>query len=155
MIEHDPFTLFHKDTCAELSHTYQTSVLASIEVMQSRGFDQLPVTSTQTNKLVGLVTLGNLLAKVASSRVQLTDTVGKVMFNFNQQNKFTEITVDTPLESLSKFFENHSNAVVTEKGADGGLVVKHVVTKVDLLAWLVRRTKGVEGLGIDGFNGER
>ncbi|KAJ3036446.1 hypothetical protein HDV00_002729 [Rhizophlyctis rosea] len=129
-----------------------TSCTEAVEIMQSRGFDQLPVTSS--HKLAGLVTLGNLLAKVASNRVHLTDSVDKAMFHFNQLNKFTEITVDTPLESLSKFFENNSSAIVTEN-VGGELQVKHVVTKVDLLAWLVKRSKGTEKLGVDGFNGTR
>ncbi|KNC99634.1 cystathionine beta-synthase [Spizellomyces punctatus DAOM BR117] len=106
------------------------------EIMQSRGFDQLPVTSSTSTRLVGLVTLGNLLAKVASGRAGLDDTINRAIFRFDKNKKFTEITVDTPLEKLSKFFEAHSAAVVTD-ASKGYLSVRHVVTKVDLLGFLV------------------
>ncbi|KAL3419246.1 cystathionine beta-synthase [Phlyctema vagabunda] len=56
--------------------------------------------------------------------------------------KFVQITMDTPLSALSKFFEWNSAAVVTEKSGDGGLSKPvAVVTKVDLLAFLVKETK--------------
>lgn len=37
----------------------------AIALMESNGFDQLPVTAKGSTKLVGLVTLGNVLAQVA------------------------------------------------------------------------------------------
>ncbi|KAJ3297068.1 hypothetical protein HK104_000877 [Borealophlyctis nickersoniae] len=132
-----------------------TTCKEAAEIMQSKGFDQLPITSTKSSKLCGLVTLGNLLAKVASGRVGLTEPVEHATFNFNQKRKFTEITVDTPLESLSRFFENNSAAIVTEK-VNGELQVRHVVTKVDLLAYLVKHSSAaVSNLGADGLNGAR
>ncbi|KAJ3176811.1 hypothetical protein HDU85_006521 [Gaertneriomyces sp. JEL0708] len=115
-----------------------TTCREATSIMESRGFDQLPVTSGKTNKLVGLVTLGNLLAKVASGRVDIDGPVSKAMFCFQQNKKYTEITHDTPLESLSEFFEKNSSAVVTER-VGGELQVQHVVTKVDLLSFLMKR----------------
>jgi cystathionine beta-synthase len=62
-----------------------------------------------------------------------------------KKRKFVEITMDTPLAALSKFLEWNSAAVVTEKVAgseDGtGKTGKPVavVTKVDLLTWMVRK----------------
>ena len=41
------------------------------------------------------------------------------------------------MENLIKFFETHSSAVVTERNG-ALLTVKHIVTKVDLLAYLVK-----------------
>ncbi|KAL8943495.1 MAG: hypothetical protein Q9216_001030 [Gyalolechia sp. 2 TL-2023] len=60
-----------------------------------------------------------------------------------QKRKFVEITLDTPLKALSRFFEWNSAAVVTEKGGEGEGSMKPVavVTKVDLLTWLVRQGK--------------
>jgi cystathionine beta-synthase len=59
------------------------------------------------------------------------------------KRKFVEITLDTPLSALSKFFEWNSAAVVTEEGGieSGGLPKPvAVVTKVDLLSWMVKQT---------------
>ena len=49
-----------------------------------------------------------------------------------------EITMNTPLTELSKFFEWNSAAVVTER-VDGEPRAIAVVTKVDLLTWMVRQ----------------
>ncbi|KAI8809653.1 tryptophan synthase beta subunit-like PLP-dependent enzyme [Cladochytrium replicatum] len=113
-----------------------TTVKEAIDILQAKGFDQLPVTASASSKqLVGLVTLGNLLAKIQSRRIQITDVLKDgPMFTF-KRTKFVEITEDTPLDSLTKFFDKHSFAVVTEKG---DVAVKHVVTKVDILAHLVK-----------------
>jgi cystathionine beta-synthase len=107
--------------------------------MQAQGFDQLPVTKLNSGKLVGLVTLGNLLAKTASHRAHLNDPVSVCSFHFKMNQKYQEITLSTPLASLSKFFEKNSSAVVTEREGDEHKVL-HVVTKVDLLAYLVKKT---------------
>ena len=162
--------------------------------MREKGFDQLPVLASSGKKrLVGLVTLGNLLSRISHGRASPKSPVEDVMFSFSkisevvtnpqdvgdipaaplssshkenqpsspnthssaktngeadsrgtpQKRKFVEITLDTPLRALSRFFEWNSAAVVTEKeeGEEGGSWMKPVavVTKVDLLGWLVRQ----------------
>jgi cystathionine beta-synthase len=60
------------------------------------------------------------------------------MFKFQKVgNHFTEITDDTLLEDLTGFFEKNSAGVVTERG---GSKVKAVVTKVDLVSYLVKKS---------------
>lgn len=132
------------------------------EIMRDKGFDQLPVLSATGNKLVGLVTLGNLLSYVSSGRASASSPVSDVMFDFGRldevvtdpreiaggeakekgkKRKFVEITLDTPLSTLSKFLEWNSAAVVTEKGEGNKALSKPVavVTKVDLLTWVVNK----------------
>ena len=79
--------------------------------------------------------------------------------------RFVEITLDTPLRALSRFFEWNSAAIVTEreeeddrgakkqteglgegKKVSGSSAMKPVavVTKVDLLTWLMRQSKLVD-----------
>ncbi|RFU23930.1 hypothetical protein B7463_g12411, partial [Scytalidium lignicola] len=162
-----------------------TTVLANspcseaVETMRDKGFDQLPVLSPTGGRLVGLVTLGNLLSWISRGRATGQSPVSDVMFDFSSipevvtdpkdigslsqsptatgngnkqgqnhqritKRKFVEITLDTPLSALSKFFEWNSAAVVTEKGGlEGSSLPKPVaiVTKVDLLSWLVKQTK--------------
>ncbi|CAB4400606.1 unnamed protein product [Rhizophagus irregularis] len=110
----------------------------AIEILEKNGFDQLPVTSSPNKKLVGLVTLGNLLSRISKGRATPDSPVKDVMFKFVRAKNFEEIAPDTPLEKLTRFFEKHSSAVVTEYTNDGALVPKHVVTKVDLLSYLVK-----------------
>ncbi|KAF8948583.1 hypothetical protein BGZ47_004097, partial [Haplosporangium gracile] len=102
----------------------------AILLMERNGFDQLPVVSSKNGRLVGLVTLGNLLSRIATGRVQVDGQVQDVMFKFQKVGThFTEITDETLLEDLTGFFEKNSAGVVTERG---GSKVKAVITKVDL-----------------------
>lgn len=131
----------------------------AIETMRDKGFDQLPVLNA-TGKLVGVVTLGNLLSYISNGRATPQTQVKDVMFDFGRMDeivtdprqtaavgaatgnkrKFVEITMDTSLTYLSKFFEWNSAAVVTEK-SNGNTLSKPlaVVTKVDLLTWMVNK----------------
>ncbi|KAH8671988.1 tryptophan synthase beta subunit-like PLP-dependent enzyme [Tricladium varicosporioides] len=165
-----------------------TTVLAdsacsdAVETMREKGFDQLPVLAPTGGKLVGLVTLGNLLSWISRGRATGKSPVSDVMFDFSSipevvtdpkdisnlsappktngtengadnkegkqqktpKRKFVEITLDTPLSALSKFFEWNSAAIVTEKGdIESSSLPKPVavVTKVDLLSWMVKQTK--------------
>ncbi|KAF2704297.1 cystathionine beta-synthase [Pleomassaria siparia CBS 279.74] len=141
----------------------------AIETMREKGFDQLPVSTYTTSgkpKLVGIVTLGNLLSYIASGRAGPKSKVEDVMFDFRKLNEvvtdlgrlhldgangdkkkrrrdFVQITRDTTLTDLNKFFEWNSAAVVTET-VEGELRATAVVTKVDLLTWMVKQ-KGEEG----------
>ena len=149
----------------------------AIETMREKGFDQLPVLASEGRKLVGLVTLGNMLSWIGQGRASGTSSVSEVMFNFSKisevvtdpndighdsptngrkrsMNKhitgsqprkrrriFIEITLDTPLKALSRFFERNSAAVVTERDEKRNLRPNAVVTKVDLLTWLLKQSK--------------
>lgn len=62
------------------------------------------------------------------------------------RREFVEITRDTKLADLNKFFEWNSAAVVTER-VDKELRAVAVVTKVDLLTWLVRNGRVGNGNG--------
>lgn len=156
---------YHGATIADLRLKPVTSVSATatcseaIETMRDKGFDQLPVLSASSpSRLVGLVTLGNLLSYISRGRATAESSVKDVMFDFGRideiitdprqgaalapakgrKRKFVEITIDTPLAELSKFFEWNSAAVVTEKSGDNTLSKPlAIVTKVDLLTWMV------------------
>ncbi|KAF7594292.1 cystathionine beta-synthase [Aspergillus hancockii] len=138
----------------------------AIEMMRDRGFDQLPVLAPSGKKLVGLVTLGNVLSRLTHERATGKSPVSDVMFNFSKisevvtdprdmgfassklnavdrsesrikDRKFVEITMDTPLSVLNRFFEWNSAAVVTEKDEHGAMKPVAVATKVDLLTWML------------------
>ncbi|KAL2022527.1 hypothetical protein VTK56DRAFT_5134 [Thermocarpiscus australiensis] len=131
----------------------------AIETMRDKGFDQLPVLTPAGGKLAGLVTLGNMLSRISHGRASPTSPVSEVMFDFRRMDevvtdprefgsdlkgkkrrKFVEITMDTPLSALSRFLEWNSAAIVTEKGREGdGKKPVAVVTKVDLLTWMVKQ----------------
>lgn len=166
---------------------------AAIEIMREKAFDQLPVLApSPSRRLVGLVTLGNLLSRISHGRATAKSPVSDVMFDFRRINevvtdprdlskilggstdlseklngeasheqennaptsafsskksggnkRFVEITLDTPLSALNKFFEWQSAAIVTEKekDADKGYKPIGVITKVDLLTWMLTQQK--------------
>ena len=153
--------------------TSETPCIDATELMRERGFDQLPVKSSpsESSRLVGLITLGNILSYLASGRAKHDTPVKEAMFDFSRMHEikrdprdltfadsygsrsagrasnrarddFVEITMDTPLSALSRFFEWNSAAIVTERVTDAHtLRPVAVVTKVDLLNWLVRQSK--------------
>ncbi|KAI5306856.1 cystathionine beta-synthase [Ascosphaera pollenicola] len=140
--------------------TSTTSCSAAIDIMHDKGFDQLPVLDATNNKsLVGLVTLGNILSRLTHGRAKPESPVSDVMFDFSKlpevmtdsrdvvnmdkkkRKQFIEITNDTPLSLLNRFFEWNSAAVVTERDSEGVIKPVAVATKVDLLTWLVRDNK--------------
>lgn len=146
-----------------------SSCEAAIGTMRDNGFDQLPVLAPKTKRLIGLVTLGNILSWMSRGRATGTTEVSKLMFDFTKiteivtdardfsskfsrsseggkkeaehqaggRQKFFEITLDTPLSVLNRFFEWNSAAVVTEKDESGNMKPVAVATKVDLLTWLM------------------
>ncbi|EEH22465.2 cystathionine beta-synthase [Paracoccidioides brasiliensis Pb03] len=148
-----------------------SSCEAAIEIMRDKGFDQLPVLAPTGRRLVGLVTLGNLLSRLSRGRATGSSPVSDCMFNFSKlsevvtnprdimraapeldpdsvdgsgwdagkRRKYVEITLDTPLSELNRFFKWNSAAVVTEKGENGQMKPVAVATKVDLLTWLLHR----------------
>lgn len=170
--------------------TSDSSCASAIEVMREKGFDQLPVLAPEGRRLVGLVTLGNLLSRISHGRATGRSPVSDVMFDFTKisevvtdpfdwgdvesalspneatedtsaptsrqqlklhprRRKFIEITLDTPLNALNRFFEWQSAAIVTERHPDestagekaGTLKPVAVVTKVDLLTWLLNENR--------------
>lgn len=133
---------------------------AAIEIMRDKGFDQLPVLAPSGRRLVGLVTLGNVLSRLTHGRATGKTPVSEVMFDFSKipevvtdprslgrsngagvHRQFMEITMDTPLNVLNRFFEWNSAAVVTEKDESGALKPLAIVTKVDLLTWMLHHGK--------------
>lgn len=175
---------YHGATIKELRLKPVTTVLSddtcsnAVETMREKGFDQLPVRAPPGGKLVGLVTLGNLLSYISSGRATAKSPVSEVMFDFEklpevvtdpkviselsaapktngiEQNgnqkkqktpkrKFVQITMDTPLSALSKFLDWNSAAIVTEPvdGKDGASKPVAVVTKVDLLSFMMKQSK--------------
>jgi len=152
--------------------TSTQTVDEAIELMRDKGYDQIPVTSPKTRRLVGMLTLGNCLSYLSSARIHIFSPVSAVMFNFSHQDdikpleknftategeegrrEFVEITVDTTLRALERFLVWNAAAVVTERvpgegEGKGELRAVAVVTKVDLLVWLVRMGRQGAGLAI-------
>lgn len=120
-----------------------------IKILKENGFDQLPVLSPKTDKLIGLITLSKLLSSLSSNQSTINDKIESIIIDFRKLNnfddvnifnenksskkKFFKITQETTLGELKKFFEKNASAVVT----DDEFRPIHVVTKVDLLDYFI------------------
>ncbi|KAJ9056732.1 cystathionine beta-synthase [Entomophthora muscae] len=116
----------------------QTSCRDAITIMEKNAFDQLPVVDGPHGRVVGIVTMGNILSRLASARAHPTSPVSSVMFTFKIGANFQPIHPNTPLESLTRFFETNSCALITDP--HDPLRILHVATKVDLLTFLVKES---------------
>ena len=117
-IDRPPSSPFENATVRDLSLKPIESIRSkstckqAIEIMQEHGFDQLPVLgNTDPGRLVGLVTLGNLLSRIGNGRVALHESVSKAMFDFS---KIFEVTTDP--RDLATRFASHQQ---THDGPNG------------------------------------
>lgn len=138
------------DKAPVVTVTVADTVGKTIEILQTNNFDQLPVLSTSGN-LIGLITLSGILKSLSTRKIQITASIRSIIIDFRKladfeksfdiskesgysKRKYQQITLDTPLSSLNKFFETNSNAIVTDKDYKP----VQIVTKVDLLAFLTK-----------------
>ena len=123
-----PVTVTPEVTCKE-----------AVGILQSLGFDQLPVVGVD-NSVLGVVTEGNLTAKLMSGRVRPADPVTKALYP-----QFRTVTAATSLSELARLFDRDHFAVVSQTqrvflGGDAGTrdrsVVVGVVSRIDLLKYI-------------------
>lgn len=116
----------------------------AISILASSGFDQLPVVDGN-GLLLGMVTNGNLLSKLASKRVRASDPVTAALFT-----QFAKVTSSTTLQTLAQQFERDAFAVVcsTQKCFTGANTVQEnqvitgICTRIDLVQFIAaQRTR--------------
>ena len=108
--------------------------------MNQYGFDNLPVVSNE-NAVLGVVSEGNLTAKLMPGRVLPDDAVEKAMYT-----QFKKVNPQTKLSDLSRIFDqDHFCLVISPQlcfGADGVKdqrdVIYGVVTRIDLLTFITK-----------------
>ncbi len=122
-----PFTIHPEVTCAE-----------ALQILNKHGYDQLPVVK-EDNEVMGMVTLGNLAAKMTRGQLLKNDPVSKGVYT-----QFKKIDLTCNLGDLSKIFNNDHFALVvnTNKYFLAGSVktrsvVVGVATRIDLLNYII------------------
>jgi len=116
----------------------------AVDLMTKQGFDQLPVVSAE-NEVLGVVTAGNLAAKLFSQRIKPSDPVGDCLYK-----QFKSVSMGTTLGDLSRYFEKDHFALVTasqqQMDATGAMsskqIVCGVVSRIDLLNHISSKTPG-------------
>lgn len=125
--------------------TSAVTCLEAVDLIQSLGYDQLPVVGDD-NSVLGVITEGNLTSRLMSGRVKNSDSVTCALYP-----QFRRVTVSTTLNELARIFDRDHFAVVTQiqrmyiggKGPATTLeksVVVGVVSRIDLLKYITSHT---------------
>ena len=124
-----PITVTPAVTCAK-----------AVELLTSLGFDQLPVVADD-NRILGVVTEGNLTAKLMAKRLSPSDSVERALFS-----QFRKVTMTTHLSELARIFDRDHFAVVTQSQmtySGDGVTEKSfpcgVVSRIDLLRFIMSK----------------
>uniref|UniRef100_A0A6Q2YJT9 Cystathionine beta-synthase n=1 Tax=Esox lucius TaxID=8010 RepID=A0A6Q2YJT9_ESOLU len=117
----------------------------TIKILKEKGFDQAPVVN-EAGLILGMVTLGNMLASVLAGKVKPSDPVNKVLYK-----QFRQIRLTDNLGKLSRILETDHFALVVHEQIQcndtwcGGPALKQmvfgVVTAIDLLNFVTVREK--------------
>ncbi|XP_037102146.1 cystathionine beta-synthase-like [Syngnathus acus] len=129
--------------CAPLTVLPTVSCQRTIQILKEKGFDQAPVVD-ESGVILGMVTLGNMLASILAGKIKLSDPVNKVLYK-----QFKQIRLLDNLGKLSRILEiDHFALVVHEQIqylTDGSPSLKQmvfgVVTAVDLLNFVTGRQR--------------
>ena len=120
--------LSNKGQVITLKHS--ATVNEAISLMTSRGISQIPV--THAGSLIGMVKEEDVLMYLASGEISTGSTLIDVM-----DRSVPTIEESTPISALQAILMYASYAVVI----DGERRPKHIVTKIDLVDWLVKNVK--------------
>ena len=109
----------------------------AVEIMNAKGFDQLPVVDVG-GRVMGVVTEGNISAKVTSGAASLDDPVETIVYK-----DVARVLSSTTLAELSRKFNRYHFALVTRNqtrysnaGEEIHTMVTAVVTRIDLLKFI-------------------
>jgi len=129
----------HLNLHSPITITSNVSCNAAIKIMNKNNVDQLPVVDNE--KILGVVTVGNVSSKLLKGRILGTDNVTKVMFS-----NFRTVSLTTKLSELSKLFNYHHFVVVTttQQQYTGNdeltekTMITGILTRIDLLDYITR-----------------
>merc|ERR1712106_338755 len=129
-------------TSAPLTVLPTISCQEAISIMQKEGYDQLPVVDNE-GLIQGVVTLGGLMAKIVSSKIEGSSPVQQSLYS-----QFKKITLDTTLGKLSQILDRDHFALMVHMSQlyqDGSVMEREVcigiVTHIDLLHYIANANK--------------
>ena len=131
--------------------------------MTSNGFDQLPIVG-EDSSILGVVTEGNLTAKLLQGRIKPADSVLKAAYG-----QFRKATPATALGEVARLFDRDHFCVVVQTqrtytgGGDGNSkpsfteksIVVGVVSRIDLLKYITHNAPPEMGMMSPSFNGAK
>jgi len=138
---------WHKKTVSDLKLKTPSTISPNVtcneavQILEQCGYDQLPVVD-ESGQVLGVITAGNLMAKIISNRVKRTDPVISVVFT-----QFKKVSLYTDLGTLSNIFNKDHFALVVatqtwisnDSQIQRSLVVG-VATPIDLINYILEGT---------------
>ncbi|PVD26933.1 hypothetical protein C0Q70_12081 [Pomacea canaliculata] len=123
-----------------LTVTPTVTLQETLDLLNKEGFDQVPVVD-EAGSILGMVTVGNILAQMVKNKVRPSDPVSKIMYK-----QFKKVRMDTALGQLSRMLDtDHFVLVVHDQrqsdcGGKGSMEKKQMIfgiaTRIDLLNFI-------------------
>jgi len=128
---------------APLTVMPHVTVQETLELLNKEGFDQVPIVD-QDGNILGMGTVGNMMANMVRNKVTPSDPVSKVMYK-----QFKKIRMDTSLGDLSRMLDtDHFVLVVHDQrqyGSEGKMDRKQMIfgiaTRIDLLNFITSHSR--------------
>lgn len=107
---------------------HDATVSSAIELMNSKGISQIPITHAE--RLIGLVTVYEILNLLSCGEISPNSLVQDVM-----DRSVPTVEESTPASALQEILTQSQCAVVIDKDSRP----KHILTKIDLVDWICRQ----------------
>lgn len=129
------------DLRAPLTVTPSVTIQDTLDLLNREGFDQVPVV-TDPGDIMGMVTVGNMMAQIVKAKVRPSDPVSKVMYK-----QFKKVRMDISLGQLSRMLDtDHFVLVVHDQRLYEGSskmsrkqMIFGIATRIDLLNFITKQ----------------
>ncbi|XP_033757822.1 cystathionine beta-synthase-like isoform X2 [Pecten maximus] len=129
------------DLRAPLTVTPTVTIQDTLDLLNREGFDQVPVVS-DSGDIMGMVTVGNMMAQVVKSKVKPAEPISQVMYK-----QFKKVKMDISLGQLSRMLDtDHFVLVVHDQRQYEGpskmskkQMIFGIATRIDLLNFITKQ----------------
>ncbi|CAF0846666.1 unnamed protein product [Rotaria sp. Silwood1] len=130
-----------------------TTIQAVLDIMHTRGFDQVPVISDD-GTFIGMTTMCEIMAKMSRGTVNAQDQVSKAV-----TDKFRTVQLNDSLAKLSRILEAHNYAIIKfahdhyqdQSTRQNKTHIFGIITSIDLLEFIVKHNKSNEAIKQNGI----
>ncbi|XP_062606583.1 cystathionine beta-synthase-like isoform X1 [Saccostrea cucullata] len=128
---------------APLTVTPAVTIQETLDLLNKEGFDQVPVVN-DAGDIMGMVTVGNMMAQVVRSKIKPSDPVSKVMYK-----QFKMVSMATSLGEISRMLDTDHFVLVVhgQRQYEGNnfmskkQMIFGIATRIDLLNFITQHQK--------------
>ncbi|XP_048777807.2 cystathionine beta-synthase-like isoform X2 [Ostrea edulis] len=128
---------------APLTVTPAVTIQETLDLLSKEGFDQVPVVN-DAGDIMGMVTVGNMMAQVVRSKVKPSDPISKVMYK-----QFKMVSMATSLGEISRMLDTDHFVLVVhgQRQYEGNnfmskkQMIFGIATRIDLLNFITKHQK--------------